>query len=102
NTENSLNGVAYGASRFIVVGDAGTILESENISIPTLALRFESADGIEVRMSGEIGRTYRIQYSTDLARWTDWVNFTNTQAATAFLDPAGFASPRRFYRAVSP
>jgi len=101
-TVNSLNGVAYGDSRFVVVGDSGTVLQSETVAIPTLAGRFQGTDGFEVRMIGEIGRVYRIQYTTDLSGWTNWVTFTNTQATTPFLDQAGFASPRRFYRAVFP
>jgi len=101
-TGNSLNGLAYGASRFVVVGDGGTILQSENLAIPALAVRSEGTNGFEVRMSGEVGRVYRIQSSTDLFTWDDWINFTNAQATTAFLDSANTASPRRFYRALSP
>jgi hypothetical protein len=50
----------------------------------------------------EIGKAYRVQYSTDLIHWTDLTSFTSSSAAFQFVDAAAAGSILRFYRIVSP
>ena len=100
---SSLNGVVYGNGSFVAVGFEGAILQSGPIFTLTGASPPKNG-GFELDLTGKIGRSYRIQTSTDPAatNWTDWVDFTNTTETTEFLDTDATNSPRRFYRAVSP
>lgn len=50
---------------------------------------------------GEPGRSYTVQVSTDLVRWTAWTNLIATSATNQVTDPAPNLS-RRFYRVVTP
>ncbi len=62
-------------------------------------------EGFELTVTGEIGRTYRIQANSDLAgtNWVDLFTYQNTQGAnTLFLDSNAGNLRQRFYRAVSP
>ncbi|MEW6304051.1 MAG: immunoglobulin domain-containing protein [Verrucomicrobiota bacterium] len=63
----------------------------------------------EIRTSGfpvslllEVGRSYRVQVSTNLVRWTDLTNFTSSGAAFEFVDSSATNRTRSFYRVVSP
>ncbi len=87
----------------MVVGDNGTILQSDSAIIPTLTgANFPAQNSIQLSLSGEVGREYRIQAADDLilGDWKDLFVFTNTSPMMQFLDPT--ASPQRFYRAVTP
>ncbi len=101
-TENSLNGIAYGAGRFVAVGADGTILQSGDVSTPTLALRSEGTNGFVITLEGEVGRGYRIQSATDLVHWEDWVQLTNSKPVTEVQAWVAPLSDQRFFRAVSP
>ncbi len=102
-TSPSLNGAVYGNGSFVAVGHVGTILQSGPIF--TLAGKNQFANsGFELDLTGEIGRSYRLQASTDLTdtNWTDLINFTNTIETTQFLDTCATNFSERYYRAVSP
>jgi len=60
------------------------------------------AGGFPLRLFGEVGRTFRIQASTDLRIWRDVTNFTSTGAAFEFLDTSATNASRSYYRIVSP
>jgi hypothetical protein len=103
DTNSSLAGVAYGNGSFVAVGSGGAVLQSGPIF--TLAATNQSMDGgFELALTGEVGRSYRIQASTDLAgtNWTDVANFTNTDETVQFPDPQATNYTWRYYRAVSP
>jgi hypothetical protein len=53
-------------------------------------------------VSGDIGRTYLVEFSSDLTGWNMLTNFVSTSAATTVLDPFRPGTTRRFYRAISP
>ena len=98
-----LRAVAYGNGYFIAVGEKGLILQSG----PIARLRGASAvsaDGFGLSLTGESGRSYRIQAATNPAgtNWVDVISFTNPTETIQFLDTAATNLPRRFYRAVSP
>jgi len=101
----SLAGVAYCNGTFVATGEGGTILQSASVSVPSLAATRDSpGGGIALALAGEIGRSYRIQVSTNLATsgWEDFLAFTNTAPTMEFLDAEAANIPQRFYRALSP
>ena len=59
-------------------------------------------EGFELVVTGAVGRSYRIQASTDLKTWTDLFNFSNSEQTTLFLDSNAASFSRRFYRVASP
>jgi hypothetical protein len=62
-------------------------------------VRLPSGDK-QLQLIGQIGQQYRIQTSSDLAGWSDWLRVTNLTGALQFTDPASNNAARRFYRAV--
>jgi len=98
-----LAAVAYGNGSFVAVGNSGEILQSGPVF--SLSLQRQPGDGsLEIALTGEIGRSYRIQVSTNLIDniWADFATLTNT-AETVLLDAGTTPSiPERYYRASSP
>ena len=60
-----------------------------------------SATGFHFTVTGEVGRSYRVQASTNLADWIDLFTFTNAAGQTV-SDGGATNWPRRFYRLRSP
>ena len=68
---------------------------------PAITLSSRQADGaMKLMVSGEIGRTYAIETSTDLSTWTAVTNQVNTTGAILINDPMHGNDARRFYRAA--
>jgi hypothetical protein len=66
------------------------------------SLRLDMVPGPRVRLNGEIGHTYRLEYAHTLASSNQWTTLTNvTLDATPFyyLDDSAAGSLQRFYRA---
>ncbi len=99
---NDLRGILYAGSRFMAVGNNETILQSDLFGPPILHCRAYSNEGFEFLVEGEIGRTYKLQGSTDLVTWTDLFTFTSQQGRTVFLDGEAGVYSRQFYRVVCP
>ena len=99
-------GLAYSRSRYYGVGAAGLILESGSYIPGCLeALGPPGPNGFEMRITGEIGRPYRVQASTEPSgdNWQDLLLFTNpTEPETLFTDTRASKFPRRYYRVVTP
>jgi hypothetical protein len=57
--------------------------------------------GFRLTLSGEFGGHYRIENSTNLVEWTEWVVVTNFLGTTQIADEAATNLPVRFYRAVA-
>lgn len=103
DTNGLLNSVIYGNGSFVAVGLNGAILQSGPIF--TLAGKNQFTNGgFELDLTGETGRTYRIQKTTNLTdtNWTDLTNFTSTAETIQFLDVDATNYPAGYYRAVSP
>ena len=100
NANPTFLGVTYGNGYFVVVGSNGAILQSGPIF--SLAGEIQSGSGFQVALTGQIGCGYHLQTSTDLANWTNLVNFTNTAETMLYLDTDATNYPWRFYRAISP
>jgi hypothetical protein len=104
-TTNNLHSVAYGHGTFVAVGNSATIVQSESFSPGRLAVRGRpNSDGFELAVTGEIGRTYRVQASSNLAttNWVDLFTLENMAGTTVFLDSAAGSYSQRFYRLISP
>ena len=70
------------------------------IQPPTLALQILAGYPV-LSLSGTLGNSFMVQYSTNLAA-TNWANLSLinlTSNPFQFLDPSGFGQPARFYRA---
>jgi hypothetical protein len=106
-TEENLHNVAYGHSTFVAVGNAGTIVQSGSFAPAQLTVlrNRPNHEGIELAVTGEIGRSYRLQANDNLSttNWIDLFSFNNTQGVTTlFLDSQAGNFSQRFYRVVSP
>jgi hypothetical protein len=101
----TLRGAAYGNGTFVVVGDQGTILQSDLATELSLAVgRRLGAAGFELLVLGTPGSRSTLQMSTNLntSRWIDQVTFTNSETPFSLTIATPATIPQQFYRAVSP
>jgi outer membrane autotransporter protein len=68
----------------------------------TLSVIATGSGSWELLISGEPGRTYRLQASTNLIDWLDLSTITPSNGLFRFVDPDATKLNRRFYRTVSP
>jgi len=105
-TPVAVYGLTYAQSHFYAVGSAETVLRSGSFAKACLQLAGPpGTNGLELRISGEIGRPYRLQASpeADGTNWQDLLLFTNPiDPDTVVTDPRANRFSRRFYRVVSP
>jgi len=94
--------VTYADASFLIVGNGGTILQSENFAPARLTSRGNVSGGFEFVVTGESSRPYRLQSSTNLTAWTDLSSLSNSQRTTLLLDSHASEHPKRYYRAVTP
>ena len=65
-------------------------------------LACQTNQAVALSVSGEIGRSYRLQTSSDLTTWNDRLAYSNSTPLMQFVDPVAPGSTRLFYRVVSP
>jgi hypothetical protein len=85
------------------VADPGRGLVVLNLFRPGVTLRtprFSPDGSLLLTISGEPGYSARLQRSTNLRDWHDWVTLPLGEAPTEIGDPSATAFPQRFYRAV--
>lgn len=71
------------------------------VATPTEVVRSEIAtQGYRLNIETVTGKSYRVEWSSDLGAWNTLTTFTSTGAAFEFLDAAASTAPRRFYRVV--
>lgn len=80
-----------------VVVTTGIIAPPTGITLQSL-----QSGGFPLEFQLENGKSYRIEYSTNLIYWIPLTTFTSTGTAKQFLDAAAANNPRRFYRLVRP
>lgn len=91
-----------------ITNSAGSVFSDEaTITVLSSAPQFslEQAAGLPVlTLAGEVGVTYRIEYSTNLstASWASLVELSLSASPFTFTDSTGSNSPARFYRALAP
>jgi hypothetical protein len=101
-TNLDIDSAAFGKSTFVGVGPDG-IYQSEPVATPVITpLSLSSSNGVDLVISGEIGRAYRLQTTTDFITWSDRWSFTNTSPSIEFTEPANTNLQNLFYRVVSP
>jgi hypothetical protein len=103
STSSALYAFAGNDNSFVAVGDAGTILQSDDTR-PRLSARITVGGGVELSAAGGLRRIYRAQASDRLpaSEWLDLLTFTNTAPSTNFVDTSATNFSLRFYRVVSP
>jgi hypothetical protein len=76
---------------------------AEFTAAPMLGAVVEASPNLlKLLISGEPGRNYQLQASTDLVTWTWLTNICVTNAASTYSDPDASKFPSRFYRVVAP
>jgi hypothetical protein len=94
---------ANDAGTFVAAGEKGVVVLYPYRPIPHLEpwAHFDST-GFRVPFRFDAGGSVRLQRSTDLLTWEDWVILPGTGAVQVATDPMAPERPRQFYRAVSP
>jgi hypothetical protein len=64
-------------------------------------MQFMQDGSFQLSVTGAIGRTNSLYYSTDLQNWTLLTTETNTTGTLLFNDPGAQGSPSRFYKVSS-
>jgi hypothetical protein len=71
--------------------------DEPNAAATIIETRIDLYPGLTIE--GDVGRTYGIQYSTDLdGAWRGLANITLNVPRQIWFDPRGASQPRRFYR----
>ena len=74
-----------------------------NVVLPSFsAVRLLTNQTVELELTGQPGRSYDIQVSTDLAAWTYLMNIVPTESVATFVDNTATNQSARFYRVVIP
>jgi len=71
------------------------------VTTPTelAAIGCSAGNGFVLQVSGQAGHSYRVQFSTDLAHWTDLVTTNLSTSSVELIDRQATNSLARFYRA---
>jgi len=104
-----LHGVAFASQSFVVVGGAGTILQSDFMAVVDPLPRHlgpivRQPDGtVQNTVSPAGGTLFCIQATYGLSHWFTVTNFFNlTNSTLQWIDPAATNSAARFYRLCTP
>ena len=95
-----LDADTYGNGRFVVVGQAGTILKSQSI-VRLSPLTLLQNGPAQFAVTGASGWTYPIEASTNLTAWVTLTNVALTNDTGQFTDWSTTSFSQRFYRAVA-
>jgi hypothetical protein len=93
----SVSSIAFGNGTFIAVGAGGLIVQS--VPTPSLVSATPVSQGIKINATGDIGRNFVLETTTNLnaASWTTLFSVTNAPYSTNYIDIVTNA-PQRFYR----
>src|SRR6185369_14533349 len=102
-TIENLHGVTFLNNRFIVMGNRGTILQSDSLVAPAILSGLRIPGGFRISVTGTPGASYQVQSidALTLPQWTNIGTVTLQQTTTNFLD-ARAVSTQRYYRVISP
>jgi hypothetical protein len=102
----NLQSIAYGKRSFVAVGADGIYQsgrESTPASAPSVMIqKIQGTNTLLIHSSGEVGRGYRLQFSSNLTTWTDAQRFTNTLPTMELLEWPNPNCPAGYYRVVTP
>jgi hypothetical protein len=91
----------YGDNVFVAGGADGLVIFETfrpplRLAVPRLSLE----GPLTISVAGPAGSTARLQRSTNLREWEDWVVLPLGEQPTEIGDPEAGIAPQRFYRAV--
>jgi hypothetical protein len=94
------NGELASGSQVQAVSGTEFMLQGRALA-PISLIKVESG-GVELRFEGEIGKTFRLEYSRDLNTWFPVTNGTVTliNGAATIADSSNLGEDYRFYRVV--
>jgi hypothetical protein len=104
NSALSVHDLAVDGDKLYVADGAEGLVVLNLFHLPiTLGTpRFSTGGTFLLPISGEPGSTARLQRSTNLRDWEDWVSLTLADEPTEIGDPDAGSKPHVFYRAVAP
>ncbi len=91
--------VTWAEGRFVAMGPTGLMLRTDATTILD-PLQLTVDGGLVCGFAGVAGRTYRLERSEDLIRWTDVTVAAGVHGPMELIDPEFPAEPCRFYRVV--
>ncbi len=87
-----------------IVGGTVDMGAYESSVIPPVPPEFTSClwltNAVQLQFTGEIGKVFEVQGSTNLTDWVPLATLTNVSGQVLYTDPAVTNHPSRFYRAV--
>lgn len=104
-SSEDLNAVTYGNGTFVVVGGAGTVLQSgafgpgpDSINLSQMA---KVGHQVSFKFTRTVGQSYQVQATTNFVNWTILSNMICTASPITYSRDAQTTS-RRFNRVVKP
>ena len=102
----NVQNLALGAGTLVAAGDCGFVLQSDYLtnSPPALAPSLAIRNYPGLTFTGTIGKTYSIEYTTDIKATNSWQTLTNLlllSSPSVWVDLEATNPARRFYRAVA-
>lgn len=76
------------------------VTEETNELVPRLEMIRQN--GTRLRIVGPAGVSGRLQRSTDLREWSDWLSISFGSEQVEVSDPQTATAPQRFYRVIAP
>ncbi len=101
NSDSASALLLFGETNVYVTGSAGTVKYVQQAT-PPLGLKVKAGltnNLIQFSVTGEAGRFYAVEASTNLVDWVTITNLVNATGTASFVDPAQGTHPVRFYRA---
>jgi hypothetical protein len=107
----NITSIAYGNGTFVGASSgpdtSGTIpigiYQSMPVSTPFITTtQLTNTNAMDIVISGQVGRKYRLLTSPDLTTWSNLWIYTNTAPTMEYIDPINQNLGQRFYRVVSP
>ena len=101
-----LNRIIYAAGSFVGAGPNGVVVQSYQPTQTPAAMLSSPGftnNSFQFSISGEQGRIYTVQTTTDLnlRAWINLLTFTNNQGVQPFVDAGSAIGPLRYYRVIS-
>jgi hypothetical protein len=97
----SIDLTSYAGVSGVVVFDSftdATLLTTVPIQMSVVS--YSKAAGLRLQLTGEPGRNYLVQFSTNLTHWSELTTTNLPAAAAQIVDPQAAQAPARFYRTL--
>jgi hypothetical protein len=94
-----LGGAAFGGSSIPLAGRRQTFPTGMLYTLHFQSAHWLPTAELELTLEAQPGESYRIQTSTNLVQWEEWMTLTNAAGLLRFTDPLATNYARRYYRA---